>query len=78
MDDALRDRLGAGKYLLLTSYRKNGTPVARVTPQTADRTNDPEWRSAFAVLKKSLKSKRATGYRVGRITEDDKYGVDGA
>lgn len=22
------DRLGAGKYLLLTSYRKNGTPVA--------------------------------------------------
>ena len=28
MDDALRDRLGAGKYLLLTSYRKNGTPVA--------------------------------------------------
>ncbi|MFC9116487.1 PPOX class F420-dependent oxidoreductase [Streptomyces sp. NPDC052492] len=28
MDDALRDRLGAGKYLLLTSFRKNGTPVA--------------------------------------------------
>ena len=28
MDDALRDRLGAGTYLLLTSYRKNGTPVA--------------------------------------------------
>ncbi|MGC2999077.1 PPOX class F420-dependent oxidoreductase [Streptomyces sp. G35A] len=28
MDDALLDRLGAGKYLLLTSYRRNGTPVA--------------------------------------------------
>ncbi|AZM58428.1 MULTISPECIES: PPOX class F420-dependent oxidoreductase [unclassified Streptomyces] len=28
MDDALLDRLGAGKYLLLTSYRKSGTPVA--------------------------------------------------
>ncbi|MEV5933429.1 PPOX class F420-dependent oxidoreductase [Streptomyces sp. NPDC052079] len=28
MDDALAARLGAGKYLLLTSYRKNGTPVA--------------------------------------------------
>ncbi|MBT3150284.1 PPOX class F420-dependent oxidoreductase [Streptomyces sp. CHD11] len=28
MNDALRDRLGTGKYLLLTSYRKNGTPVA--------------------------------------------------
>ncbi|MFF7857249.1 PPOX class F420-dependent oxidoreductase [Streptomyces sp. NPDC007904] len=28
MDDALLDRLGAGKYLLLTSYRRNGTPAA--------------------------------------------------
>ncbi|CAL9658827.1 PPOX class F420-dependent oxidoreductase [Streptomyces griseomycini] len=28
MDDALLDRLGAGKYLLVTSYRRNGTPVA--------------------------------------------------
>lgn len=28
MDEALPDRLGAGKYLLVTSYRKNGTPVA--------------------------------------------------
>jgi len=29
-------------------------------------------------LKKSLRSKRATGYRVGAITEDDKYGDDAA
>ncbi|MFI8192577.1 PPOX class F420-dependent oxidoreductase [Streptomyces sp. NPDC085946] len=28
MDDTPLDRLGAGKYLLLTSYRRNGTPVA--------------------------------------------------
>ncbi|HET9379848.1 MAG TPA: PPOX class F420-dependent oxidoreductase [Streptomyces sp.] len=28
MDDAPLDRLAAGKYLLLTSYRKNGSPVA--------------------------------------------------
>ncbi|WP_328752521.1 PPOX class F420-dependent oxidoreductase [Streptomyces sp. NBC_00285] len=28
MDDTPLDRLGAGKYLLLTSYRKNGTAVA--------------------------------------------------
>jgi PPOX class probable F420-dependent enzyme len=27
MDDTRLDRLGSGKYLLLTSYRKNGTPV---------------------------------------------------
>ncbi|MFY1675808.1 MULTISPECIES: PPOX class F420-dependent oxidoreductase [unclassified Streptomyces] len=28
MDDVSWARLGAGKYLLLTTYRKNGTPVA--------------------------------------------------
>ena len=27
MDDASLKRLGTGKYLLVTSYRKNGTPV---------------------------------------------------
>jgi prevent-host-death family protein len=62
-----------GETIIIT---KNGTPVAKITPQQADRTRDPEWQSAFAALKKSLRSKRATGYRVGRITEDDKYGDD--
>ncbi|WP_225828873.1 PPOX class F420-dependent oxidoreductase [Streptomyces naphthomycinicus] len=28
MDDTRLDRLGSGKYLLVTSYRKNGTSVA--------------------------------------------------
>ncbi|MER8030061.1 PPOX class F420-dependent oxidoreductase [Streptomyces bauhiniae] len=28
MDDALVSRLGSGKYLLVTSYRKDGSPVA--------------------------------------------------
>lgn len=28
MDDTLVERLGAGKYLLVTSYRRSGTPVA--------------------------------------------------
>lgn len=28
MDQTRLDRLGSGKYLLVTSYRKNGTPVA--------------------------------------------------
>ncbi|WP_329270749.1 PPOX class F420-dependent oxidoreductase [Streptomyces pseudovenezuelae] len=28
MDDTQLERLGKGKYLLLTSFRKNGTPVA--------------------------------------------------
>lgn len=62
-----------GETIIIT---KNGTPVARITPQAADRTSDPEWQSAFAALKKSLQSKRATGYRVGTISEDDLYGDD--
>ena len=60
-----------GETIIIT---KNGTPVAKITPQAADWTSDPEWRSAFAVVEKSLRAKRATGYRVGTITEDDKYG----
>jgi prevent-host-death family protein len=63
-----------GETIIIT---KNGTPVARITPHAADRASDPEWRSAFAALERSLRSKPATGYRVGTITEDDKYG-DGA
>ena len=62
-----------GETIVIT---KNGTPVAKISPQTADRTSDPEWRSAFTALKKSLQSKRAAGYRVGTITEDDLYGDD--
>src|SRR5690242_496166 len=62
-----------GETIVIT---KNGVPVAKITPQAADRTRDPEWRSTFAVLKKSLQSKRTTGYRVGAISEDDKYGGD--
>ncbi|MGW1986805.1 PPOX class F420-dependent oxidoreductase [Streptomyces collinus] len=36
MDDTPRDRLGSGKYLLVTSYRKNGTPVATPVWVVAD------------------------------------------
>ena len=64
-----------GETIIIT---KNGIPVARVSPQRSDRASDPQWRSAFVALEKSLRSKRATGYRVGAITEDDKYGGDAA
>jgi prevent-host-death family protein len=60
-----------GETIIIT---KNGVPVAKITPQAADRASDPEWRSAFAALRKSLRSKRARGYRVGTIAEDDLYG----
>jgi len=62
-----------GETIVIT---KNGIPVAKISPQAPDRRGDPKWRSAFAALQKSLRSKRATGYRVGPITEDDKYGGD--
>jgi prevent-host-death family protein len=61
-----------GETIIIT---KDGTPVARITPHAVDRTNDPEWRSAFAALEKSLRSKPATGYRVGTIAEGDEYGA---
>ena len=64
-----------GETIVIT---KNGTPVAKISPQAADRASDPEWRSAFAALGKSLRSKRPTGYRVGTVTEADKYGADSA
>jgi prevent-host-death family protein len=60
-----------GETIIVT---KNGKPVAKITPQTLDRTSDPEWQSAYRALARSLKSKRATGFRLGKITEDDKYG----
>jgi len=61
-----------GETIVIT---KNGTPVARIAPQAADRTRDPEWRSTFAALKKSLRAKPTRGYRVGTIREDDVYGA---
>jgi prevent-host-death family protein len=62
-----------GETIVIT---KNGTPVAKIMPHSNDRTSDPQWKAAFKTLKKSLQSKRATGYRVGAILEDDLYGND--
>jgi prevent-host-death family protein len=64
-----------GETILIT---KNGIPVAKISPQPSRRTADPQWRSAFAALERSLRCKRVTGYRVGPITEQDKYGGDAA
>jgi prevent-host-death family protein len=62
-----------GETIVVT---KNGKPVAKITPQSGNRVDDPEWRANFATLKNSLRSKRRSDYRVGTITEDDKYGDD--
>jgi prevent-host-death family protein len=62
-----------GEVIVIT---KNGVPVARVAPERADRTADPEWLAKMARLRASLAAKTATGIRVGSITEDDLYGGD--
>ncbi|HEX4080179.1 MAG TPA: type II toxin-antitoxin system prevent-host-death family antitoxin [Rhizomicrobium sp.] len=60
-----------GETIVIT---KNGVAVARIAPQPRDRSADPEWRAAHRALVKSLRGKPTRGYRVCRITEDDKYG----
>lgn len=60
-----------GETIVIT---KNGRAVAKVAPQEQARGRDPEWRAAHRRLVKRLRSKPVRGYRVGNITEDDKYG----
>jgi prevent-host-death family protein len=60
-----------GETIIIT---KNGVPVAKIAPQPADRTADPEWQAAYEALMKGFREKKPTGFRVGVITEDDLYG----
>ncbi|MDQ0718259.1 PPOX class probable F420-dependent enzyme [Streptomyces luteogriseus] len=57
MDDRTLDELGAGKYLLVTSYRKNGTPVA--TPVWVVRDGDAlgAWTSADSWKVKRIRNR---------------------
>lgn len=60
-----------GETVLIT---KNGKPVAQVRPQPANAMDDPEWRAALEALLASLHAAPRTGYRLGRVTAEDKYG----
>lgn len=60
-----------GETVIIT---KNGRPVAKVAPQPADRRDDPEWRAAYERLMANMRDRPDDGYRVGKITEEDKYG----
>ncbi|WP_020117223.1 PPOX class F420-dependent oxidoreductase [Streptomyces canus] len=57
MDDTPLERLGNGKYLLLTSFRKNGTPVA--TPVWVVRDGDAlgAWSAAGAWKVKRIRAR---------------------
>lgn len=60
-----------GETVLIT---KNGRPVARMTPQPADPMQDPGQRAAREAVAAWLRSFEGDGFRVGRITEADRYG----
>ncbi len=60
-----------GETVLIT---KNGRTVAELRPRADDPRQDPEWRSAYERMLKLMADTPATGFRVGKITEEDKYG----
>jgi len=60
-----------GETVLIT---KNGRTVAELRPRSDDPREDPAWRLAYEHMVALLRETPATGFRVGKITEDDKYG----
>ncbi|MBY8344469.1 PPOX class F420-dependent oxidoreductase [Streptomyces spinosirectus] len=58
MDSTALERLGAGKYVLITSYRKNGTPVA--TPVWVVRDGDTlgAWSAADSGKVKRIRARK--------------------
>jgi prevent-host-death family protein len=60
-----------GETILIT---KNGRTVAELRPHPDDPRMDPEWQAAHHRLVERLRSWPDRGYRVGAISEDDKYG----
>ncbi len=61
----------AGETVVIT---RQGKPVAELKPRPASRLDDPEFREAYERLKRHLAQLPRDGYRVGKITEEDKYG----
>ena len=57
MDDTPLERLGAGKYLLLTSFRKNGTPVATPVWVVRDEDTLGVWSAADAWKVKRIRAR---------------------
>ena len=68
---------------------RDGKTVAELRPQSvaaqsdqpqpdpappSDRRQDPLWQAKFEHMMKLMRETPDTGYRVGKITEDDKYG----
>ncbi len=60
-----------GETVLIT---KNGRTVAELRPRADDPREDPAWRAAYEEMLRLMEATPATGYRVGKITKEDKYG----
>ena len=60
-----------GETVLIT---KNGRTVAELRPRADDPRQDPEWRTGYERMLELMRTWPDRGYRVGKITEDDKYG----
>lgn len=61
----------AGETVVIT---RQGKPVAQLRPQAANPLDDPEVRAAHERWSARLHAWKGDGYRVGKITEEDKYG----
>ena len=53
---------------------KHGRTVAELRPASDDKRDDPEWRAAYDKMVALMDATPDDGYRVGKITEEDKYG----
>ncbi len=67
----LLEEVERGETVVIT---REGKPVAQLAPSPANRRDDPEVRAARERWCAHLDRWKGDGYRVGRITEDDKYG----
>ena len=61
----------AGETVVIT---RQGKPVAELVPRQANRLDDPQFKSRFDELRQRLQEWPRDGYRLGKVTEDDKYG----
>lgn len=61
----------AGETVVIT---RQGKPVAELGPRKQGPMQDPELRADYERWSAKLREWKGDGYRVGKITEEDKYG----
>jgi prevent-host-death family protein len=61
----------AGETVVIT---RQGKPVAELVPRQPSRLDDPQFRARFQQLRQRLREWPRDGYRLGKVTEEDKYG----